>query len=117
MDRPLEAKLKLLEQLIEQERAFAVGLKITELKEIQEQKKELLIELHGFQGGCPQELKDLAARLRDSNRRNARLLHTTLNFLRQTMNSCRKSITPLTYGRSGNQIQGSAIGLLHAGRV
>ena len=117
MKAALHDKLLQLEQMIEQERFYAVSLRIAELKEIQERKRELLIELGEFTQSCPAELKDLAGRLRDGNRRNARLLHSTLNFLRQTMASCCQSITPLTYGRRGNRVQGSAIGLLHAGRI
>ncbi len=117
MNEPLHDKLLRLEHLIEQERLFAISLRFSELEEIQGQKKELLIELRDCQDGCPNELKELAGRLRDNNRRNARLLHTTLTFLRQTMASCCQSLTPLTYGRRGNRIQGSAIGFLHAGRI
>jgi flagellar biosynthesis/type III secretory pathway chaperone len=110
-------KLLKLEKLIELERSYAVTLKIDALKEIQEQKKELLIDLKIPGETFPTELKELAARLRDSNRRNARLLFSTLNFLRQTMNNCCESITPLTYGQHGHRIQSNANGLLHAGRV
>lgn len=117
METALRDKLLKLEELINQERSYAVDLKIDALKDIQEQKKELLVELDMPEENCPSELKELAARLRDSNRRNARLLHSTLNFLRQAMSNCCESISPLTYGQRGNRVHSNTIGMLHAGRV
>ncbi len=117
MNPELQKKLSALEQLIERERAFAVNLRIAELKAVQEEKGRLLTELRAFQDGCPDELKQLAARLRDGNRRNARLLHATLNFFRQAMHSCCNSIAPVVYGNRGHRIAPRTIGVLHTGKV
>ena len=117
MNLELQEKLLNLERLIEQEREFAVNLQIVELKAVQDQKGQLLAELREFRDGCPDELKNLAARLREGNRRNARLLHTTLNFFRQAMNSCCNSIAPVIYGQRGVRILPRNVGVLHTGKV
>lgn len=110
-------KLTLLEQLIKRERSFAIKLQVVELKELQEEKAQLLDDLKALDGPCPEDLKEFADDLRRQNRRNARLLASTLTFLRQTMNSCRREISTVLYGRYGNRIESRAMGLLHTGRI
>lgn len=117
MDNHLQLKLEQLEQLIRQERDYARTLKYSELKQIQEEKKQLLDELRSFSNSCPAELKATVSRLREENCRNARLLWNTLNFLRQSMQNCTRQVMPILYGRRGNSIQAAAIGLLHSGRI
>jgi flagellar biosynthesis/type III secretory pathway chaperone len=117
MEAALREKLLKLEELIEQERSYAVNLNVDALGRLQEEKKELLLQLEIPSESCPLELKEVAARLRENNRRNARLLFNTLNFLRQAMSNCCESITPLTYGQRGNRVQNNTLGLLHVGRI
>ena len=117
MDNNLQAKLEELEQLISQEREYARTLQHSELNLIQEQKKLLLDELRSFSDPCPPELKSTVSRLRDENRRNARLLWNSLGFLRQSMQSCTQQVMPMLYGRQGNKLQSAAIGILHNGRI
>lgn len=110
-------KLQALEHLIEQERNYAMTLRIDDLKAIQQDKGQLLAELNACRDSCPDELKRVAKRLRDGNRRNARLLHAALTLLRQTMASCRNAVTPFTYGRQGQKVPFGDTGLLHIGKV
>ncbi len=112
-----QEKLVLLEQLIQRERSFAIKLQVAELKDLQEEKAQLLRELNALEGPCPEDLKEFAGYLRQQNRRNARLLASTLAFLRQTMNNCRREISTVLYGRQGNRIESRAMGLLHTGRI
>lgn len=113
----LRQKLTLLQQLIHQERECAIQLRIEDLKGLQDKKGLLLMELQSYAGTCPEELKALADHLRNQNRRNARLLSTTLAFLRQRMNSCSREISTVMYGRCGNRIESKSMGLLHTGRI
>ncbi len=110
-------KLTQLQQLICQEREYAIQLRVEELKVLQDQKGVLLMELKTHSGPCPEGLKTFANSLRSQNRRNARLLSATLNFLRQTMTSCRRELSSTMYGRHGHQIEVQTMGLLHTGRV
>ena len=112
-----QEKLALLEQLIQRERSFAIKLQVVELKDLQEEKAQLLAELKALDGPCPEELKEFAGHLRRQNRRNARLLASTLTFLRQTMSNCRREISTVLYGRHGNRIESRTMGLLHTGRI
>ncbi|MBN2645753.1 MAG: hypothetical protein JXR59_09805 [Desulfuromonadaceae bacterium] len=112
-----QEKLQTLERLIERERALAIDLQADALKALQEEKGALLVELRRLDPGCPEALKPLAGRLREDNRRNARLLYASLNLLRQTMNSCCSRIAPSCYGRRGHRIDGRAVGILHTGKV
>ncbi len=117
MNADLRHKLKQLEQLIQRERESARNLNVSELQTIQDEKGLLLTELQALSGGCTDELKTVATRLQKENRRNAQLLWTTLNFLRQSMCNCSQQIMPILYGRRGNSIQSAAIGVLHQGKV
>jgi len=113
----LQSQLEQLDELILLEREYAIKLKINDLKDLQERKEEMLKELQFQDSSCSSEEKQLIARLKNENRRNARLLAATLNFLRQTMRNCCQEITPMLYGRRGNRIQTPTVGLLHVGRV
>ncbi len=117
MNPELQQKLNLLKDLIQRERDYARNLKIAELMSLQEEKGSILSEFKSISGCCPNELKELAAHLRDENRRNARLLWATLNFLRQSMSNCCRQLTPVMYGRRGNRMQNIPLGVLHAGRA
>jgi len=113
----LQQKLDQLETLIQQERDYACRMQIIELKQLQEEKGVLINELKDLGQDCPDDLKQIAGRLREENRRNARLLHTCLNYLRQAMQSCTCQLTPATYGSAGNMLQRAPSGLLLTGRI
>lgn len=117
MNTDLRHKLNQLEQLIQRERESARNLKVSELQTIQDEKGLLLAELKTLSGPCTEELKEVATRLQKENRRNAQLLWTMLNFLRQSMCNCSKQLMPMLYGRRGNSIQSAAIGMLHQGKI
>jgi len=117
MGQELLQKLTRLDELIQQERGHARSLQVTELKELQEQKGLLLKELQALSTDCPPELKQLAGRVREGNRRNAQLLFTTLTYLREAMRSCTRQLTPTAYGNCGHQLQTAPSGLLLTGRI
>jgi len=117
MGQELQQKLNRLEDLIQQERRCACTLQVAELKQLQEEKGLLIGELKALGQGCPEELKPFAEKLCEENRRNARLLHTGLNYLRQAMQSCTRQLTPISYGSRGNRLQSAPSGLLLTGRI
>ncbi len=113
----LQQQLEQLDELIRLEREYAIKLKVKDLKDLQERKAELLQELQKQEGHSCEDQKKLISRLKGENRRNARLLASTLNILRQTMQNCCREITPVLYGHMGTQVQKAAVGVLHVGRV
>ncbi len=117
MGQELLQKLTRLDELIQQERGHACGLQVSELKELQEQKGLLLKELQTLSTNCPPELKQLAGRIREENRRNAQLLYTTLGYLREAMHSCTRQLTPVAYGNRGHHLQTAPSGMLLTGRI
>jgi flagellar biosynthesis/type III secretory pathway chaperone len=117
MEQNLAQKLKQLEDLILQERRFACTMQIDGLKQLQEEKGLLVKEIRALDGQCSSEQKQIAGRLREENRRNAQLLFTCLNYLRQAMHNCTKQLTPTSYGRRGNSLQSTPSGLLLTGRM
>lgn len=117
MGQELQDKLTRLEALIQRERRCACTLQVTELKQLQEEKGLLVKELRELDQACSGELQQFASRLREENRRNAKLLHTCLNYLRQAMRNCTRQLTPVTYGRRGNCLQSAPSGLLLTGRI
>ena len=113
----LQQQLEQLDELIKLEREYAIKLKVKDLKDLQERKGELLQELQLQENTDCREQKKMISRLKGENRRNARLLASTLNILRQTMQNCCREITPVLYGQLGTQVQKTAVGVLHVGRV
>lgn len=117
MNGELQQKLKRLEELILEERDCARNLEVDRLKQLQEEKGDLVKQLHGEKSGCPDELKDQIRRVQRENIRNARLLHTCLGNLRQMMRHCTRQLVPGGYGQQGNSIQTAPSGLLLNGRI
>ncbi|SDZ79991.1 hypothetical protein SAMN05660420_00372 [Desulfuromusa kysingii] len=117
MEQDLTQNLMQLEKLIMQERCFACTMKIAGLQQIQQEKKQLIDEIRALDGQCSVEQKQVAGRLRDENRRNAQLLYTCLNYLRQAMHNCTRQLTPTSYGCFGNSLQSTPSGLLLTGRI
>lgn len=116
-DRDLRQRLQSLENLIHKERDLAIRLKVDDLKALQDEKGMLLKGFAEHVSQCSGELKEYASHLRHENRRNARLLATTLTFLRQTMQNCCREVTPVLYGKLGTRIQSRSTGMLHVGRI
>ena len=117
MGQELAQKLKKLGDLILQERRFVCTMQIDGLKQLQEEKGLLVKAIQALDGQCSVEQKQVAGRLREENRRNAQLLYTCLNYLRQAMHNCTKQLTPTKYGRRGNSLKFTPSGLLLTGRV
>ncbi len=113
----LEEKLNRLQEIILLERDYACSLQVTPLRQLQEEKGELVKELSAATESCPQEFKPLIKKIQRENIRNAKLLHTCLGNLRQMMRQCTKQLAPFSYGRRGNIIQSATCGVLLAGRV
>ncbi len=106
-----------MEQLIIQERCFAQKLQVKELKELQEEKGELIKIMSSDITACPSEFKPQIARICEDNIRNARLLHTCLANLRQLMRHCSERLTPVIYSQRGVRVQAINSGMLLNGSI
>jgi len=117
MDQDLQQKLNRLEELIIQERDYARTLKVVQIKELQQEKGDLIKELQSENVTYSAEIKILIKKIQRENIRNAKLLHTCLGNLRQMMSHCAQQLTPVSYGKHGACVQNSPSGLLLNGRI
>lgn len=113
----LKNNLDKLEQLIDRERLYARNLQVHELQELQEQKADLIRVISIEEGNYPEEFKPQLTRLSDANIRNARLIHSSLELLRQTVSNCAKSLATPSYSHLGQQVRSVNSGILLAGKV
>ncbi len=114
----LRRQLEELLQLILRERELAKSLDIEALGALQTEKEALLGALgEAVQGESAPELKELAARVREENRRNAYLFWSALGFIRSTMEFLGLQATPPGYGARGSSPRPSGGGLILSGRV
>lgn len=114
----LEVKLQLntLLELLQQERQMAQELNMAGLQEVVTAKEELLATLQ------PQPddivgLEDLLRQIEHENRRNAFLLWTGLNWVRDLMGFFGKAVTPQVYGDNGYSRNLNEPGRLLSGKV
>ena len=110
---------KSLEQLHEvllEERRFAQELRMDDLMGIQQRKKDLLGALEGHRE-FPEELREMARKIRSENRRNAYLLWAGLTWVREMMGVFGKNRQPAVYGRFGRQVESQPAGALLSGKV
>lgn len=109
-------KLETLLELLQQERQMAKALDMSGLQEVVAAKEELLIELQPQ----PEEivgLEDLLKQIDHENRRNAFLLWTGLNFVRDMMGFFGKASMPQVYGGAGQSRTLTQGGRLLSGKV
>ncbi len=114
----LEVKLQLdsLLELLQQERQMAQELNMTGLQEVVVAKEELLATLQPQ----PEDivgLEDLLRQIEHENRRNAFLLWTGLNWVRDLMGFFGKAVTPQVYGDNGYSRNLNEPGRLLSGKV
>ncbi len=79
--------------------------------------KEQLLELLGHISEIDAADKDIAAEICNENKRNAYLFHSTLGWIRDTMQFFGKHTVTSTYSPQGNEIASTVNGRLLSGRV
>ena len=112
----IKIKLETLLDLLQQEREMAKALDMSGLQLIVAAKEELLVELQPQ----PEEvvgLEYLLKQIDQENRRNAFLLWTGLNWVRDLMGFFGKAAMPQVYGDSGQARTLSQGGRLLSGKV
>ena len=112
----IKIKLETLLELLQQERKMATAIDMSGLQEIVAAKEELLSELQPQ----PEEvvgLEDLLKQIDHENRRNAFLLWTGLNFVRDMMGFFGKAAMPQVYGGAGQSRTLTEGGRLLSGKV
>jgi len=115
-DSSVKITLETLLDLLQQEREAAMSLDMERLQEIVVEKEGLLISFD------PQfeeiaGLEDLIKQVDHENRRNAFLLWTGLNWVRDLMGFFGKASMPQVYGGSGQSQSLNQSGRLLSGKV
>ena len=108
--------LQALHQLLLEEREYAKTLDMRELGRVQEEKQRLLAVLAPLHD-LDDNLKELAKTIRKENRRNAFLLWTGLNVVRETMGFFHQQTARPVYGRQGVASRPAEGGRLLNGKV
>ncbi len=112
----IKLKLETLLDLLQQEREMAKALDMSGLQEVVAAKEELLVSLQPQ----PEDvvgLEDLLKQVDQENRRNAFLLWTGLNWVRDLMGFFGKAAMPQVYGDSGQSRSLDQGGRLLSGKV
>ena len=112
----IKRKLEILLDLLQQEREMAQALNMSGLQEVVSAKEELLSELQPE----PEDvvgLEGLLSQIDQENRRNAFLLWTGLNWVRDLMGFFGKAAMPQVYGDTGQSRTLSQGGRLLSGKV
>lgn len=116
MNTDLKAKLETLLELLQEEREAAKTLDMAGLQKVVAAKELLLANLKPQ----PEEivgLEDLLREIDGENRRNAFLLWTGLNWVRDLMGFFGKAAMPEVYGGSGRSQSLTQGGRLLSGKV
>jgi len=112
----IKLKLETLLDLLQQEREMAQALDMSGLQTVVEAKEALLVDLQPQ----PEEvvgLEDLLKQVDQENRRNAFLLWTGLNWVRDLMGFFGKAAMPQVYGDGGRSRTLEQGGRLLSGKV
>lgn len=112
----LQNKLETLLELLLEEREKTKALDMAGLQEIVQAKEALLATLNP-QPEEALELKELLQKIDEENRRNAFLLWTGLNWVRDLMGFFGKASVPQIYGDSGQARALTQGGRLLSGKV
>ncbi len=116
----LREQLQALHGAILRERTCARNLAMDEMLEATRCKEELLQTLGPLDEvavTADHEIRQLAATIREENRRNAYLFWVTLNWIRQSMEFFGKQTTPAVYSASGATVRSRGGGRLLSGKV
>ncbi|MCK9172925.1 MAG: hypothetical protein RBR03_00835 [Desulfuromonas thiophila] len=118
MNAAIRQQLHQLHELILLERQQARELQLDALQETVQRKEKLLAELD-FDGidALAAEERELVERIRFDNRRNAYLLWSALNWIRQSMEFFGRKSRPDSYNPQGMKIQAGVGGRLLSGRI
>lgn len=112
----LKLQLENLLELLHQEREMAKTLDMEGLQAVVAAKEELLAGLKP-QPQDVEDLQELLAQIDRENRRNAFLLWTGLNWVRDTMGFFGKAAMPQVYGGAGQSRTLNQGGRLLSGKV
>jgi flagellar biosynthesis/type III secretory pathway chaperone len=80
-------------------------------------KKEVLLQQLDFCAELAAEDRELATKIRFENRRNAYLLWSALNWIRESMEFFGRRTTPTSYNTTGTLVTGKNGGHLLSGRA
>lgn len=116
MAETLRDQLTRLHELLVQEREYAKAFAMTDLMATVQAKNDLLKTLEPIHEISPED-RELAAVVREENRRNAYLFWATLGFVRESMSFFQKEMSPVSYGAHGTTIRGNHGGMLLRGRI
>jgi len=108
--------LQELHEVIIAERESAKVLDLEALQQATVRKEQLLQQLD-IQGELAPEERELASVIRFENRRNAYLLWSALNWIRESMEFFGRRSTPDSYSPSGALVAGKNGGHLLSGRA
>lgn len=116
MTKTVHEMLLDLHEAILSERESAKVLDIEALQQATKRKENLLQQLD-IQGELTPEDRDLASVIRFENRRNAYLLWSALNWIRESMEFFGRRSTPNSYSPTGMLVSGKNGGHLLSGRA
>lgn len=118
MTSNLSEQLNQLYDLVIKERECARDLRLDELQDVVSAKEMLMQELQ-FAEEVPvsEEDKELADKIRFENRRNAYLLWSALNWIRESMAFFGRKSAPDAYNTSGTVVSSTPGGRLLSGRI
>jgi len=115
-DSDLKTKLETLHELLLEEREKVRALDMNGLQKVVQAKEVLMANLHPQQAEIA-GLEDLVRAIDRENRRNAFLLWTGLNWVRELMGFFGRAAMPEIYGGSGQSRALSHGGRLLSGKV
>ncbi len=115
-DSAVKLKLETLLSLLQQEREAAISLDMEGLQEIVAAKEALLVDFDP-QATEIEGLEDLLKQVDHENRRNAFLLWTGLNWVRDLMGFFGKATMPQVYSGGGYSKSLNESGRLLSGKV
>ncbi|NTV14068.1 MAG: flagellar protein FlgN [Desulfobulbaceae bacterium] len=113
----LRVRLLKLHALLLRERECCKAVDLPGLQEVLSEKELLLLELEPLEPASGSELRELAAQIKNENRRNAYLLWATLRFIRESMEFFGRQAGQPSYGAGGRMIQNGGSGLVLSGRI
>jgi flagellar biosynthesis/type III secretory pathway chaperone len=116
MTQTIHEQLKTLHEVILEERECAKSLDIVALQEATQRKDALIAQLE-LEGTLSPEDRQLADTIRFENRRNAYLLWSALNWIRESMEFFGRKTVPDSYTPAGSMVTRGAGGRLLSGRV
>lgn len=116
MTNTVHEKLQSLYDVILVERECAKALDLEALQQATLLKEELLVQLD-LEDELSKEDRVLAESIRFENRRNAYLLWTALNWIRESMEFFGRKSSPDSYNPTGSLVSNKNGGHLLSGRV